>query len=289
MSFLLVSGKSFRCESCKHTIQVEYEGGAALTQIGDYRVSLQQEYSKEFGQPNDNPETEGYYLFDIGVCQECYQNNIFLKDQSTEQNKQKLLSGYDDLISKKDAFVEENLELFTKFISEKIETFSLDNINIIAGKDFDPDLGDKYASPKKKKGLFNAYFQQNIRDRVVPYFLKCAFNDPDISQIVLNHNKSSKKQWKTLRKPFSEKIISIHVPTLISQAENLNDYIQCESTVRCPTKDTPNVNFYHKVELSLNNDIKSDFLISKKDILDSIIYEYVENALKEKIQGMIFN
>jgi hypothetical protein len=287
MSFLLVSGKSFRCKICKHTIQVEYEGGPAMTQIGDFNVSQQLEYSKEFGQPNENPETDGYSLLDFGVCQECYQNNVFLKDQATEENKQKLLSGYDDLISKKYAFMEENLELFTKFISEKIETFSLDDINIIAGQDFDPDLGDKYASPKKKKGLFNAYFQQNIRGRVVPYFLKCAFNDPDISQIVSDHNQSSKKQWKELRKLFSKKIISIHVPTLISQAENLNDYIQCESTVRYPTKDTPNVNFYHQVEFSLDNDIKSDFLISKKDISSSIINEYVENALKEKILGMI--
>jgi len=289
MSFLLVSGKSYLCEICNCTIQVEYEGGPALTQIGDYSVSQQLEYSKEFGQPNENPEIDGYYLLDIGVCQECYRNNILLKDQATEKNKQKLLSGYDDLISKKATFMEENMKLFTDFISKKIDAFSLDEINILIGEDFDPNLGDKYANPKKKKGLWNHYFQQEIRGKVVPYFLKCAFNDPAILKIVSVYNKSSKKQWNGLRNLFSENIISVYVPIDISQAENLHNLIQCETTVRYPTKDTPNINFYHQGEFDMDDDIEGSFLISEEDISDSINEGDIEKALKEKIQGMIIN
>jgi len=129
---------------------------------------------------------------------------------------------------------------------------------------------------------------QEIRGKVVPYFLTCAFNEPDILQIVSAYNQSSKKQWDGLKNLFSENIISVYVPIIISQPENLNDYIQTELTVRYPTKDTPNVNFYHQGEISLDG-IESEFLVSEEDISSSIIEEYLENALKEKIQEMILN
>jgi hypothetical protein len=250
----------------------------------DFNVLQQLVYSRKFGQPNENPEID---LLDIGVCQECYQKKVFLRNKSEEEKKQKLLSGYDDLISKQAEFLEKNIELFKEFISKRIESFNLDEISIIIGEDFDPDLGDKYASPKKKKGLWNVYFQQNIRDKVVPYFLKCAFSDPTISQVISNHNQSSEKQWAELRKLFPKNIISIYAPTLISQTENLNDYIRYETTVRSPTKDTPDVNFYHQIDFPLDDDIESDFLISEEDISRLIIDEYFENALKDKTLGMI--
>ncbi len=72
MSLMLVSGKQFICENCKKVVLIEYKDGAQMTQIGDDNVHKQMELSQQFGQINDNPNQDGYYLYDIGLCSDCF-------------------------------------------------------------------------------------------------------------------------------------------------------------------------------------------------------------------------
>ncbi len=72
MSFMTVRGKIFICSQCEKSLTIEYQGGATMTQIGDMEVYRQQELSQQLGQPSAYPESEGYYLYDIGLCAECY-------------------------------------------------------------------------------------------------------------------------------------------------------------------------------------------------------------------------
>ena len=81
MSFLLVAGKIFVCQKCQKLITIEYEGGALLTQIGDENVMQQSEYSQHMKQPNSNPDEQGHFLYDIGLCTSCYHVQNSRSDQ----------------------------------------------------------------------------------------------------------------------------------------------------------------------------------------------------------------
>ena len=56
MSWLLVRGKTYVCDSCDCRLNVDYEGGAQMTQIGDENIEAQIEVSERLGQGADNPE-----------------------------------------------------------------------------------------------------------------------------------------------------------------------------------------------------------------------------------------
>jgi len=71
MSWLLVRGKIFICENCNREIKIKYKDGAQFTQIGDINIYTQLEYSKKLGQLCKNPDEEGYYLYDFGICENC--------------------------------------------------------------------------------------------------------------------------------------------------------------------------------------------------------------------------
>jgi hypothetical protein len=58
-------------------LQVDYQSSPSLTAIGDIGVHRQLEYSRIFGQPTDNPDAEGYYIYDFGFCETCYRKYIF--------------------------------------------------------------------------------------------------------------------------------------------------------------------------------------------------------------------
>ena len=73
MSFMVVSGKQFMCSDCEKIVQIEYEGGAQMTQIGDLSVMEQIQLSEQFGSEFDS------YLYDIGICNECFDNEKELK------------------------------------------------------------------------------------------------------------------------------------------------------------------------------------------------------------------
>ena len=47
MSFMLTRGKVFVCQKCEHRVSVEYEGGTAMTQIGDFEVMRQMQIAEE--------------------------------------------------------------------------------------------------------------------------------------------------------------------------------------------------------------------------------------------------
>lgn len=71
MSWLLVRGKLFWCGDCRRQIRVEYEGAARPTQVSDPVIDAQVQWSRELGQPMDDPDQEGWYLHDIGLCERC--------------------------------------------------------------------------------------------------------------------------------------------------------------------------------------------------------------------------
>jgi hypothetical protein len=287
MSFLLVTGKIFSCDLCKKVIQVEYEMGPSLTQIGDMNIIQQMEYSKNLGQPNESPETNGYYLYDFGICEVCYKEQIYSKDPQLEEIKQMLINKYQNLISQKEAC----LIYISTFLSEnferRIKTFIFDDVESFLGERFDHDLGDKYAKPKKKRGLWNQYFQQKIRDKVIPYLANSALKDSKVSKIVENHNQSSENSWVEQKDMFSENLVTIFFSNgCISMGENLNDYIEAESTVRFPVKDTPKANFYHQVEFDFDND-EDIFLISQEDLIGSLNEDIIVKSFKDRIEGLL--
>jgi len=75
MSSMPVKGKRFVCSECGKIVQIEYEGGVKMTQVGDMEVYRQMQLSEYFGTQSEP------YLYDIGLCFQCYERSPYKKDE----------------------------------------------------------------------------------------------------------------------------------------------------------------------------------------------------------------
>jgi len=89
MSFMLTRGKIFICQKCGHRVQVEYEGGETMTQIGDFEVMRQTQIAEELCEQQTIEGSKGFYLYDFGLCGTCYEKDIdkAMKEKSRELNR----------------------------------------------------------------------------------------------------------------------------------------------------------------------------------------------------------
>jgi len=294
MSFLLVTGKIFLCQNCEAKIQIEYEGGAILTQVGDKNVSQQIEYSKKFGQPHDDPEEDGFYLYDededfylydFGICSKCYFETVFSKNKIREESNQKIIEGYQRIFNEKNKTLESLVDSIGKCIEKRISNFEIREMDKLIGETFDPDFGDKHALLSKKKRKLNKMFQE-IRDKVKAYFISSVLNDELLGSSINSFNKSSLEKWADLVGSDRRKELSVFIPFDISQPENLNDYIQTENTVRRPIEETSKLDFYHQQDVSLNK-LEENIVIKPKDIEEMINPDFILKSFKNRIEKMI--
>ena len=123
---MVVKGKRFVCEKCGHTVQMDYEGGAQMTQIGDFEVMRQMELIEEYADTID----EGVYILDFGICETCFEHTIPKEVVENSRRIGSLLEELENLNSK----ARETISTHFDTVFREIEVgFTFDELSDIAG------------------------------------------------------------------------------------------------------------------------------------------------------------
>ena len=271
---MLVTGKIFICSECEKYITIEYEGGPLYTQIGDSSVYYQLEISEKIGQPNSKPEEEGFFLYDIGICSNCFEKAC---GHDALESNVKFFDLIDLISIKKNEYLDQISKLILDLSAKIISNLNIKDIESAIDGNFDRDFGDKYALPSKKKKLFNAFWNKN-KDNFAQYVLTLLLLEDNIKQEIM--------KWDEFSGPVIEDLKSIlrtghKIYTIknTEETENLNDYICAETTVRTPVDFSIKEKFYFEFEIEDENiddfaDIKC--LISLDESCSILIREKLE-------------
>jgi len=286
MSFLNVAGKIYYCFQCKSTTRVCFAGGPQLTQIGDLNVFEQMEISRQLGQPNSDPEREGYYLYDLVLCEKCYQQYL-QKNEEMEKAIQPIVLEFSKLINEKHRLIGSLVPELNEMIAKQVNCFALESLDELLGERFDKDLGDKHALPGKKRGKFNQLFTQSIRHKAIPYFLKKALAEEKIEQPVSSYLKQVETAWVEPTRKFRDEVVQTYIPFAIRRAENLNNYVCYEATVRAPEATTPDLIVYHECELDFAH-MNRQLALTAEDFEKEFVCSQLIPVLKERLEKLLF-
>ncbi len=286
MSFLNVAGKIYYCLQCKSTTRICFEGGPKFTQIGDLNIFEQMEISQKLGQPNSDPDREGYYLYDLVLCEKCYQQYL-QKNGEKEKVIQPLVREFYKLINERHLLIKSLVPEINDMVAKQIHSFTIEELDKLLEERFDKDFGDKYALPGKKKGKFNQLYTQSIRHKAIPYFLKKALADEKIDKAVSSYLKMVETAWLEPTQQFRDEVVQTYIPFAISSAENLNNYVYSEATVRVPDATTPDLTFYHECDLDFAY-MNGRLALTDEDFEKEFVCSELITVLKERLEKLLF-
>lgn len=247
MSWMLVRGKKFICNKCGKVTLVEYQGGALMTQIGDIEIMKQEHIAKELGE-NQNGEN-GYYLYDIGICENCYKTKINKSIQNRCERVDALLQE-----------LQENLELLEKTFYENLpKVRDIIKWNEMAKElEIDTDsLIDRRENKSKKRTPLKTYIHNNA-DKLTYYIVKKTFEIPEVENFTANYlNKKNaiiSEIDKLFRKDSFFRFNNIcYYFKDTTKAENLNSHFLADTTIRVPRDDSPSEKFYFEYEINIES------------------------------------
>ena len=244
MSFLLVSGKQYHCSTCGAKHLVEFEGGPQYTQIGDFAVMDEKQLAQEYGQPNANPDEEGYYLYDFITCAACRANQV--KDDPEKADAAIELIRMIGLASmERDQRLR---EIAASFI-QSLNPITDETWRELLGEEAFQELNDSTLLPAKKQHKLDTLLVNTCLAR-------------DFLQSRL---KAMKKELQAEPKPWANPIyeyaeshdlkgrMKLLYPRATWSSENLNQYIQTSFTVRHPVETSPHVLVYDEYKIDITS------------------------------------
>ncbi len=289
MSFLLVAGKIFICEECEDRIRVEYEGGASITQIGNDNIFYQFNCCFEkYGQPNQNPKKEGYYIYDNEkICHKCYTEKNLKAGQKIANAKQELISKYYEFGDAKCQVLNSLQSDYAGYVSNLISGFRFEDFETLMEKKFDRDLLDPHITREKRERKFKQYFAQNIRNKIDDYILIRLQADANFNSAIDSHNERVRGYYDDITALFSKDEVELMVPFDVCSPENLNNYIDTDNSARKSVECDPKILLYQKMEISLN------FFREKAEIrindIRQLRFNYDPEILKKRMIEVLCN
>ncbi len=306
MSFMMVCGKIYICAKCRRHVTISYRGGSMITQIGDINVARQLKLSRQIGQPHDDPDNQGYYLYDIdGICSTCYESG---ESEAARQNNDKIVECIELMETEREAAEAALASCLPGALDKVAAEITLSDLCEAIDANIDPWLGDKYALPGKRKRQLNKFVNDH-KSHLEAYLIKKACAEEFIDAIVDLHNqkieilsgllKNMLRKTSAIKAAFKhawqggfsllEKLFLlfgqgylVYMMHRIDAAENLNDYIVAYTTVREPEEDTPNDVFYFPVVI-----MKIDILNYGK-LSPSKICAVSPNQMKAIVRSTLF-
>lgn len=276
MSFMLVTGKIFLCNVCQKRLKVNYEGGALYTQIGDNRIMQQQDIADSYKQPNPNPNEEGYYLYDIGLCENCWEVQVDGGQKSMFEEIVKIMNTNVALRDNTILIIEEMLPNLTENIACAM---TIEDVKSAIATPIDLTLGDKHATLSKRQKLCKS-FAQHHRDALENYIIDKSWMDSDIKEVVDNYNNAAQPLHDRLKKLIGKSRI-LYYSKETNAAENLNGYILAETTVRKPVEGSPDELFLFEQEM------EADDVVEMFDISSSITWIDLSQTVRDIVERVM--
>jgi len=269
MSFMIVSGKRFICEVCGKTIQIEYEGGAKYTQIGEMNLLEQQETAEYLGLRGDNT-----YLYDIGICHDCFEKKV---DKEARENSARAIALAEEIYTHRDETLNRINAQIAELSDSLVSNIGLSDILSISNDEkVERVLSDKHMAPAKRSKQIKDIVRKN-RYEIEMYIIKKVFSQEEAKNTLQDYRETTRSKKEMIERLLRDDA-RLFIQMKTNEAEDLNGYIE---TVRYPLKGSVEENFYHEMEVDLL-DLLDTFDIACEDcsvrvdvdaIADSVVKE----------------
>ena len=277
MSLLVVGGKTFICQECGHRVSVDYEDGAMMTQIGDLEVMYQQEIAEELNE-QQTLDDRGFYLYDFGVCKSCYEK----LDAETKKRSDKFNELYRSVDSLYRSAYTKVYDSFTKSMEQVVSNLTWNDISEMVGGVSKDDLIETRQHKGKRRSPLKQFIRNNstkLEKAIIKRILKMSKIDAILSQ----YQEQSQNIFREMKELLKANNI-VYYFKMTDEAENLNEYIVTDTSVRKPVAGSISEPFYYLIEVSHSTIRKSyrlgmnEFYLSK-DELEKVITKVYESGI----------
>lgn len=245
-----VTGKIYVCVECQKTVKVDYEGGSQQTEIGVKGITRQLEFSQRFGQPNADPYTQGFYLYDLGTCSDCYESFVSSEDR---EHYEQIFNLIEKVETKRELANHAIAPIAADAIRKVVSDLTLQDVGKAIGSRDDLPLAYKNATETEKRQM-NKRIVRNQTYLVRSYALNKAFAEAPLKQIL--------DQYRDDTKPLTSQLASLlgltHGKTYTQKHTNAGGYLfedlpnlrtwQFGLMKRYPVDDATDEIFYYPVQ-----------------------------------------
>ncbi len=216
-------------------------------------------------------------MYDIGLCAECYSDVI--RGINSDREK-KVFSLIDSLNKQKKSCLGDIEEIISNISMKLIHQWDLNMLQSILGKKFGALLNDKHmAKSKREKQIRDLLRKRHFN--LESSLIEEAFQNEAIQKLIADYEESTYSELLQLEKLLLKEFYFFE-PKKTNEAENLNDYILSDLTVRYPEDDSIEETFYFEQELD-NETTLSSFVID----LENFDYELDMKKISDVIYGQI--
>jgi len=229
-------------------MKVEYEGGSIPTLIGDEEVENQLRYSEQFGQVEGDPTKNGYFLYDFGICRNCY-NSLITSDHK-KYSAITMNHRAEIQIAKQKCYQLMLNEVYSA-IPSVINQVTYGTILSITNEEVHEEDEHAIKSEKRTKKRVNSYWHK-YKDKLVTFYVELLIA-VYVNRTLVNYVNDA----SSLLDSYSKKVVnlpffnSILIEKNVCEPENLYNYIVCNESTRFPVPETPNALFYNQISYGL--------------------------------------
>ena len=299
MSFMLVRGKIYRCADCEYSVKIDYQGGAQLTQIGEWNVLHQHMLEHQPLLPMWFPKSRqleniidlgrgfmpwlpwgrgSHYLLDIGFCEACKNKRCEGFDGNRGERIDHLGGKTDKIrLQAIDAIGELVPELLDAVITET----SLEELEKVMGLSLREKVTGDDVSPKERGLRIKRYIHQHHHSRLLPHLQKKLLARNAVKRTLKEYTQKSQHLFKELQE-LLQTDDPVFMPHSTNHCENLNDYILTETSLRVPKSGSSDIIFYYEHEAT-----QIQYTPSLQIDHQSIHLEGTKKMLRERVENLL--
>lgn len=284
MSFMVIRGKAYHCNTCEKEVKVEYQGGAQLTQIGDEYFQMQQELNKKYNNEAYEGDKEGYYFHIEGlICQECFDKSFRVKGDSNILKEQNHVADIGEII---DTYKEEIDNMVDDILPDILSSIEFENLRYVNEENYDEAVTSKaFQVPSKRAKLIEEFIDENSEE-VNDHIITKLRGHRDVMDLNNRYKEEVLEIRRSLLKLHEEMKEGFFQEHSVNEVDNLNPYLVNENTTKYPVESDLDYNFFSgPYELNISNleDLTDDPNVL--DLLDQseTYFGYEIDKLKERL------
>ena len=236
-------GEGLHLQRMRHHGEGGVRWGTPADQVGDVGILQQVALHRALGEPEADLGSISY-LYDVGLCPDCYSSHVSEEEKCASEEILRVLEASSQAWDR--AFSELSVVL-PRVVREISSSMTREEIEKVIRCSFDPFLGETQATEARKKNLVNNFANRH-RIAIGNHLMNRAWSQPAVAEIASRHKAEYGSLLEELRGLVKEGG-EVYLPKRSSEAENLNDYIESDLTVRVPVEGSPDELFFEHVEI----------------------------------------
>ena len=287
MSFLTIKGKRFVCEACSKIITVDYEEPEITLLVGEIEMRHQHRLDERYRLPEDDPEDDASYIYEMGLCQHCWEEKMLAMDNLKErmQREEEIFDLIDSLTEQtrdcsrdiRRVVQKEAVDIVRKMGDEDYIDFFQQQLTIL--------LEDHTRTADKKMRAVRKLIKR-YRKALSSLLVKEAIETEAVRDSVAVCREQNKPKIETLQKLLNEPLV-YYESQQTNDPEILEGYFPSDCTIEVPKEESEEEYFYIEAILKKNETLRPFFFHAVDLRSISIGLSDINPILEAHIQTML--